>query len=165
MVYGLMSFITNGRECDLLLMQEVLASSSWDKSVRIWDVFDGKGSLETFTHTHDVLTVAYRPDGKQLASTTLNGQIHLWDPLEGELMATIDGRRDIAGGRLLTDRRTAANTSSGKCFTTICYSADGSYLLAGGSSKFICMYDVGEQVIDISLAYLVPIFKRGTSYL
>lgn len=102
--------------------------------------------MEPFPHTHDVLTVVYRPDGKQLACSTLDGQIHFWDPINGELMYTIEGRRDIAGGRLMTDRRSAANSSSGKCFTTLCYSADGSYLLAGGSSKYICMYDVADQV-------------------
>lgn len=48
---------------------------------------------------------------------------------------TIAGRRDIAGGRLRSDRRTADNTSSGRCFTSLAYSADGSFLLAGGSSK------------------------------
>lgn len=128
-------------------VHEILASSSWDKTVRLWDVFEGKGGVEAFTHTHDVLAVAYRPDGKQLACTTLNGHIHLWDPIEGQLMGTIEGRRDIAGGRLMSDRRTAANSSSGKCFTSICYSADGSYILAGGTSKYICMYDIGEQVL------------------
>ncbi|XP_043721408.1 periodic tryptophan protein 2 [Telopea speciosissima] len=125
----------------------ILASSSWDKSVRLWDVFEGKGAVETFPHTHDVLTVVYRPDGKQLASSTLDGQIHFWDPIDGLLMFTIEGRRDIAGGRLMTDRRSAANSSSGKCFTTLCYSADGSCILAGGSSKYICMYDVVDQVL------------------
>ncbi|KAL8151638.1 hypothetical protein V2J09_021446 [Rumex salicifolius] len=125
----------------------ILASSSWDKTIRLWDVFEGKGSVETFQHDHDVLTVVYRPDGKQLASSTLDGQIHFWDPLEGVLMYTIEGRRDIAGGRLMTDRRTAANSTHGKCFTTLCYSADGSYILAGGLSKYICMYDVAEQVL------------------
>ncbi|KAG0456274.1 hypothetical protein HPP92_024062 [Vanilla planifolia] len=56
-------------------------------------------------------------------------------------------RRDIAGGRLMTDRRSAANSTSGKYFTTLCYSADGSYILAGGNSKYICMYDVADQIL------------------
>ncbi|CAM8882854.1 unnamed protein product [Rhodiola kirilowii] len=125
----------------------ILASSSWDKTVRLWDVFDGKGAVETFSHTHDVLTVVYRPDGKQIASSSLDGQIYFWDPIDGMLMYTIEGRRDISGGRLMTDRRSSANSSSGKCFTSLCYSADGSYILAGGRSKYICMYDVAEQVL------------------
>ncbi|KAK1264557.1 hypothetical protein QJS04_geneDACA015656 [Acorus gramineus] len=136
-VHGLMFSPTNA----------ILASSSWDKTIKLWDVFEGKGAVETFPHSHDVLTVVYRPDGKQLACSTLDGQIHFWDPLDGVLMYTIEGRRDVAGGRLMTDRRTAANKSSGKCFTTLCYSADGSYILAGGSSKYICMYDVADQVL------------------
>ncbi|XAR50577.1 hypothetical protein NMG60_11004934 [Bertholletia excelsa] len=136
-VHGLMFSPTNA----------ILASSSWDKTVRLWDVFEGKGAVEPFHHTHDVLTVVYRPDGKQLACSTLDGQIHFWDPINGLLMSTIEGRRDIAGGRLMTDRRSAANSSAGKCFTTLSYSADGSYILAGGSSKYICMYDVADQVL------------------
>ncbi|KAG5006458.1 hypothetical protein AAZX31_09G079900 [Glycine max] len=125
----------------------VLASSSYDKTVRLWNVFDGKGAVETFPHTHDVLTVVYRPDGRQLACSTLDGQIHFWDPIDGLLMYTIEGSRDIAGGRLMTDRRSAANSTSGKFFTTLCFSADGSYILAGGSSRYICMYDVADQVL------------------
>ncbi|CAI0547794.1 unnamed protein product, partial [Linum tenue] len=125
----------------------ILASSSWDKTVRLWDIFEGKGAVETFSHTHDVLTVVYRPDGKQLACSTLDGQIHFWDPIDGSLMYTIEGRRDIAGGRLMTDRRSAANSTAGKCFTTLSYSADGSYILAGGNSKYICMYDIADQVL------------------
>ncbi|VAH09388.1 unnamed protein product [Triticum turgidum subsp. durum] len=125
----------------------ILASSSWDKTVRLWDVFESKGAVETFQHSHDVLTLAYRPDGRQIACSTLDGLINFWDPFDGLLMYTIEGRRDISGGRLMTDRRSAANTSIGKYFTTLCYSADGSYILAGGNSKYICMYDIGEQVL------------------
>ncbi|KAL6513035.1 U3 snoRNP protein [Orobanche minor] len=125
----------------------MLASSSWDKTVRLWDIYEGKSGVEKFGHTHDVLTLVYRPDGKQLACSTLDGQIHFWDPIEGLEMYTIEGRRDIAGGRLMTDRRSAANSTAGKCFTSLCYSADGNYILAGGSSKYICMYDVTEQVL------------------
>ncbi len=31
----------------------VLASSSWDKTVRTWDVFDGKGSKELYNLSSD----------------------------------------------------------------------------------------------------------------
>ena len=43
------------------------------------------GGIEVLPHAHDVLAVAFRPDGKQLACATLDGQLHMWDPLEGEL--------------------------------------------------------------------------------
>ncbi|KAL0723553.1 hypothetical protein Bca4012_038152 [Brassica carinata] len=128
-------------------LTQILASSSWDNTVRLWDVFASKGTVETFQHSHDVLTVTFRPDGKQLASCTLDGQIHFWDTVDGVLMYTIEGRRDIAGGRNMTDRQSAANSSSGKCFTTLCYSADGSYILAAGNSRYICMYDISDQVL------------------
>jgi WD40 repeat protein len=34
---------------------------------------------------HDVLALAWRPDGKMLASSTLDGQIYFWDPHEASL--------------------------------------------------------------------------------
>jgi WD40 repeat protein len=48
-----------------------------------WDVFAGKTGVEALQHSHDVLALAYRPDGKQLASATLNGDITFWDPIDG----------------------------------------------------------------------------------
>ena len=44
----------------------LLASGSWDKTVRTWDVFSGKGGVEELRHSHDVLALAWRPDGRQL---------------------------------------------------------------------------------------------------
>lgn len=34
-----------------------------------------------------------------------------------------------------------------RAFTTLCYSADGQSVLAGGMSKFVCIYHVKEQIL------------------
>lgn len=36
-------------------------------------------------HDHDVLALAYHPNGKLLATATLDAQIYLWNPMEAEL--------------------------------------------------------------------------------
>ena len=45
----------------------------------------GKGGVDLLQHDHDVLAIAFRPDGKLLASSTLDAAILFWDPAEGEL--------------------------------------------------------------------------------
>jgi periodic tryptophan protein 2 len=67
-------------------------------------VYDNKAQLEVLQHAHDVLTLAWRPDGKLLASSTLDGQIYLWNAADAVLEGVIEGRRDIKGGRLAGDR-------------------------------------------------------------
>ncbi|KAI8322656.1 WD40 repeat-like protein [Martensiomyces pterosporus] len=124
-----------------------LASSSWDKSVRLWDVFDRSKIVERLDHNNEVLALAYRPDGKELCASTLDGQIHFWDVAKAAPTGTIEGRRDIAGGRKANDRRTAANSSSGKCFNSLCYSADGTAVLGGGNSKYVCLYDRRSSIL------------------
>ncbi len=47
---------------------------------------------------HDVLALAWRPDGKQLASSTLDGQIYFWDPHEAVLQ--VGGGPTSWGGEL-----------------------------------------------------------------
>ena len=124
-----------------------LASGSWDKTVRLWDVYDGRGQTEVLPHAHDVLAVAFRPDGKQIAVSTLDGQVFLWKPDDARLEGTIEGRRDMAGGKTIGDLRSAANVSAGKSFKTLAYSADGALLLAGGEGKSVCMYDVEGRAL------------------
>ncbi|KAI0346477.1 WD40 repeat-like protein [Trametopsis cervina] len=124
-----------------------LASGSWDKSVRVWNIFDRSHAVEPFQMNSDVLAVAFRPDGKELAASTLDGQILFFDAGLGKQTNTIEGRRDISGGRKADDRMAASNNSSGKSFNSLTYSADGQCLLAGGNSKYVVIYEVRDGVM------------------
>lgn len=125
----------------------MLVSGSWDHTARTWDIFGRNKHVESLQHQNEVLAVAFRPDGKEIASATLDGQISLWDIDLAKQVGTIEGRKDISGGRRLADRTTAENSSSGKCFNSICYTADGSSIIGGGNSKYICIYDIDTKVL------------------
>lgn len=119
-----------------------LVSGSWDRTVRIWSIFGRSQTSEPLQLQSDVLSVDMRPDGKQIAASSLDGQISFWNVFDAVQESAIEGRRDVSGGRKISDRRTAANVEGTKSFTKITYSADGTCLLAGGNSKYICLYDV-----------------------
>ncbi|KAK3722040.1 hypothetical protein QZH41_020155 [Actinostola sp. cb2023] len=127
--------------------QPHLISSSWDKTVKVWNMFQSNVSRETLDLTSDVVTIAIRPDGKQVAVSTLDGTLTFWDIQTAVQVHSVDGRRDLGGGRRNTDMITAKSTSFGKCFTSVCYSADGQCVLAGGRSKFVCIYNVEQQIL------------------
>jgi periodic tryptophan protein 2 len=91
--------------------------------------------------------VAVRPDSKRVAVASMDGQLSLWDIDLSKQVGAIDGRDDIVGGRFAADRFSAANSARSKHFTTLCYSADGNNVLAGGNSKYICLYDVNNEVL------------------
>jgi periodic tryptophan protein 2 len=124
-----------------------LVSGSWDGTIRVWNVFGRSHAVEPITLDSDVLAIAFRPDGKELAVSTLDGQITFFDIAgddSGKQTNLIQGRKDISGGRKIDDRVSAANNSSGKSFNSLTYTADGRCLLAGGNSKYVCLYDVRE---------------------
>lgn len=50
-------------------------------------------------------------------------------------------------GKGENDKISAKSKSETAHFSSLCYSADGSSILAGGTSKFICIYNVQEQIL------------------
>ncbi|KAL9594438.1 MAG: hypothetical protein Q9219_007031 [cf. Caloplaca sp. 3 TL-2023] len=119
-----------------------LVSGSWDHTIRIWNVYARTQSSEALHLQSDITDVAIRPDSKQIAVSTLDGQISFWSLTEGALTAGMDIRRDVSGGRGLGHRLTAANAAGNKTFDCLSYSMDGSCIIAGGRSKYLCLYDV-----------------------
>lgn len=93
---------------------------------------------------NDALAVAFRGDGHQFAVATLNGDINFFDPHSGEQMGIgIEGKNDLGSAHYEKEEVSDKN----RYFSTLHYSIDGSYIMAGGKSKHICIYHVMEKIL------------------
>ena len=100
---------------------KMLASASWDQTVRLWNVNTGR-LLHTLTeHTNEVLSVAFSPDGNTLVSADWDGAIHLWNPRNGKLKRTLTGH---AGG-----------------VASVVFSPDGQTLVSGSADRTIRLWN------------------------
>lgn len=94
-----------------------------------------------------VTSVAFRPDGIEFAVSSLDGHIRFWNADTFAQNGSIEGKRDLLTGRRSNDLVTAKQLMSRRCFTSLCYSADGKHILAGGKSKYICLYHIKQEVM------------------
>ncbi|MEQ8959709.1 MAG: hypothetical protein RLP02_17590 [Coleofasciculus sp. C2-GNP5-27] len=73
---------------------QILASSSNDQTIKLWNLPTGKLLYTLAGHSSMVTSVAFSPDGKTLASSSNlavgDGNIKLWDVETGTLQQTLD---------------------------------------------------------------------------
>lgn len=124
-----------------------LASVSWDRTLRIWEVFRDGNQTETLQLNSEAMAVAFRPDSIECCVATLDGNLSFFDTKLSTQTGVIEARRDIARGRRRGDKVAAYSNKGDNCFTSITYSADGESILASGNSNWICLYDVREKVL------------------
>lgn len=74
---------------------EYVVSSSWDKSLRLWNLKSGESVAKFLGHTKDVLSVAFSPDNRQIVSGGRDNVLKMWN-VKGECMYTntADGHSD-----------------------------------------------------------------------
>ncbi|XP_027197163.2 transducin beta like ebi [Dermatophagoides pteronyssinus] len=73
----------------------MLASASFDSTVRLWEVEKGT-CLNTLTkHNEPVYSVAFSPDGRFLASGSFDKCVHIWSTQTGQLVHSYKGTGGI----------------------------------------------------------------------
>ncbi len=70
----------------------MLASGSYDDTIRLWDARTGNHVRTLSGHTDSVESVVFSPDGSMLASGSYDDTIRLWDARTGNPIRTLSGR-------------------------------------------------------------------------
>ena len=65
---------------------------SLDKAIKVWDTENGNALLTLSGHASHVLSVAFSPDGKQLASGSRDNTVRIWNAADGKRLLTLDGQ-------------------------------------------------------------------------
>ncbi|PVI00227.1 hypothetical protein DM02DRAFT_672188 [Periconia macrospinosa] len=71
-----------------------LASTSYDKTVKIWDTSSGI-CLQTLVHSDWVFFVTFSPCGARVASASWHGIIKIWDVRSGACLQTLDFKKQL----------------------------------------------------------------------
>ncbi len=115
----------------------LLASGSWDKTIKLWRVADG-ALVRTLTgHTRWVESVSFSPDGRLLASGGGDETIKLWRVADGSLVRTL--------------RRHAWQVNS------VVFSPDGRLLASGGQDYTIKLWRVSDGSLVRTLTGHSPV--------
>ncbi len=72
----------------------LLASGSFDTTVKLWDVQTGKQLISLNGHSGFIQSLAFAPDGKTLASGSNDATIRLWDLATGKVLRILLGHKD-----------------------------------------------------------------------
>ncbi|NWJ06865.1 CORO7 protein, partial [Crypturellus undulatus] len=136
---------------------DILASSSYDMTVRIWDLGAGQDVLCLRGHTDQIFSLAWSPDGKKLATASKDGKLRLYEPRRSpEPQQEGPGPEGGRGARLV-------------------WVCGGGYLLASGfdsrSERRILLYQAQDLSagalsvlgIDVAPSTLLPFYDEDTS--
>jgi WD40 repeat protein len=148
---------------------KTLASGSWDKTVKLWNVESGQLIQSLDGHTDSVGSVAFSLDGKTLASGGWDNTVKLWNIETGQLIksfetqsfsinsvtflpdgntlasASMDG--DIKFWNIETGQQVKSFKTDGNQVNSVAFSPDGNTLATGSDNQVLKLWDVktGQQ--------------------
>ena len=75
--------------------KNILASCSYDRTIKLWNTDTGTELSTLSGHNHWVNSVVFSPDGKRLASGSHDYTVKIWNPATGECLWTVRGEKPI----------------------------------------------------------------------
>jgi len=120
------------------------ASGSFDEhrkldsgEVKVWDTEKGQEVLALKRHTSGVTSVAFSPDGKRLASASVDrsgklGEVKVWDAEKGQEVLSLKGHTNIV--------------------TSVAFSPDGKRLASAGGDGIVKVWDAssGQETLTLN---------------
>uniref|UniRef100_A0A672TVI1 Coronin n=1 Tax=Strigops habroptila TaxID=2489341 RepID=A0A672TVI1_STRHB len=135
---------------------DLLVSSSYDMTVRIWELSTGREALCLQGHTDQIFSLAWSPDGKKLATVSKDGRLRLYEPRRSPLpQQEGPGPEGARGARLV-------------------WVCGGDYLLVSGfdsrSERRILLYQaqalpkgpLSVLGLDVAPSTLLPFYDEDT---
>ena len=134
---------------------KAILSSSYDETLRVWDVETGMLQNTLEGHEDGITCCAWAPDAKTCLSGSDDTTLRLWNPFFNQLVRTLQGHsKGIIACCYSVKSNTILSTSwdgvlnawdfntgdlqhtllhPGRCFTCICFSPDGSTFVTGST--------------------------------
>jgi WD40 repeat protein len=104
-----------------------LVSSSFDKTIKLWDTTSGKCVKTLLGHRNRIWTVAFHPNGNQIASGGDDNHTKIWDLERERCIKTIVGNANA--------------------ILSVNLSPDGSYLASGNEDTTIRIWSIDREKI------------------
>ena len=120
----------------------LLASASYDRTVRIWDATSGHLQHTLQDHSDSVYAVAFSPDGALLASAGADRSVKVWEVATGKRLYSLNDAADWV--------------------YAVAWHPDGKHLSAAGVDKSIRVWEVltdGGRLVRAQFAHEGPVSK------